>query len=235
MIILTKLFLAHLIGDFVLQPGEWVKDKFQKKIFSSKIYLHILIHFSLLFVLLWDISLWKLAVTLGITHFAIDIVKIYFQDKNNSIRWFFTDQILHIVSIIVIYSIFIKPNWEIINFIDEKFLLLTTFIVFITFVSSIIIRITMQRWTKEIKTDDADDSLDNAGTYVGILERLFIFIFVLTGNWASIGFLLTAKSVFRFGDLRDAKDRKLTEYMLIGTLLSFGIAILSALFYQWII
>jgi hypothetical protein len=59
-----------------------------------------------------------------------------------------------------------------------------------------------------------------------MLERLFVFTFVITGNWEAIGFLLAAKSVFRFGDLKESKDRKLTEYILIGTLLSFGIAIL---------
>lgn len=39
----------------------------------------------------------------------------------------------------------------------------------------------------------------------------------------AVGFLLAAKSVFRFGDLRDDQDRKRTEYVLIGTLLSFGL------------
>ncbi|NLX81670.1 MAG: DUF3307 domain-containing protein, partial [Proteiniphilum sp.] len=48
--------------------------------------------------------------------------------------------------------------------------------------------------------------------------------FILVGRWEGIGFLLAAKSVFRFGDLKESKDRKLTEYILIGTLLSFGIA-----------
>jgi hypothetical protein len=49
---------------------------------------------------------------------------------------------------------------------------------------------------------------------------------VILGRWEAIGFLLAAKSVFRFGDLKESKDRKLTEYILIGTLLSFGVAIL---------
>ena len=62
-----------------------------------------------------------------------------------------------------------------------------------------------------------------------MLERLFVFIFVITGNWEGIGFLLAAKSVFRFGDLKESKDRKLTEYILIGTLLSFGIAIATGM------
>ena len=71
-----------------------------------------------------------------------------------------------------------------------------------------------------------EKSLPNAGKYIGILERLLVFIFVVTGHWEAIGFLVAAKSVFRFGDLKDSRDRKLTEYILIGTLLSFGIAII---------
>lgn len=37
---------------------------------------------------------------------------------------------------------------------------------------------------------------------------------------------MTAKSVFRFGDLKGPTERKLTECILIGTLLNFGLAIL---------
>src|SRR5699024_1678830 len=65
--------------------------------------------------------------------------------------------------------------------------------------------------------------------YIGMLERVFIFVFIITGNWEGIGFLLAAKSIFRFGDLKDSKDRNLTEYILIGTLLSFGIVDATAL------
>jgi hypothetical protein len=59
-----------------------------------------------------------------------------------------------------------------------------------------------------------------------------VFCFILTGHFEAIGFLLAAKSIFRFGDLKEAKDRKLTEYVLIGTLLSFGIALLIGLLVQ---
>jgi hypothetical protein len=48
-----------------------------------------------------------------------------------------------------------------------------------------------------------------------------------------VGFLIAAKSVFRFGDLKESKDRKLTEYILVGTLVSFGLAIFTALVTQF--
>ena len=49
-----------------------------------------------------------------------------------------------------------------------------------------------------------------------------------------IGFLITAKSVFRFNDLTRAKDRRLTEYVLIGSMLSFGLAVFTGLMYNYL-
>jgi hypothetical protein len=56
---------------------------------------------------------------------------------------------------------------------------------------------------------------------------------VVTGNLTSIGFLMAAKSIFRFGDLTPIQDRKLTEYVLIGTLISFGTAIGTGFLVQY--
>jgi hypothetical protein len=69
------------------------------------------------------------------------------------------------------------------------------------------------------------ESLQNAGKWIGVLERLLVLTFVLVDQWAAIGFLLAAKSVFRFGDLKNDRDRMKTEYILIGTLLSFTFTI----------
>jgi len=41
--------------------------------------------------------------------------------------------------------------------------------------------------------------------------------------------LIAAKSLMRFVDLRQAKEQKRTKYVLIGTLLNFGIALLTRL------
>ena len=89
----------------------------------------------------------------------------------------------------------------------------------------------MSKWSLE--EDNSEDSLESAGKYIGILERLFVFI--LLNQWSAIGLLIAAKSVFRFGDLSRAKDRKLTEYILIGTLISFGLAIFIGPVYQYLI
>jgi len=62
-----------------------------------------------------------------------------------------------------------------------------------------------------------------------MIERILMLTFVITGKFDAIGFLLAAKSVFRFGDLSNRKDRMRTENILTGTLLSFSISIITGL------
>ena len=122
--------------------------------------------------------------------------------------------------------------FELLN--DFKILSFITLFIFITIPTSIIIRLSISKWTPHTE-DLHDSSLQDAGKFIGILERILIVIFIIIGQWQGVGFLLAAKSIFRFGDLKESKDRKLTEYILIGTLLSFGIAILSALIYKYFV
>ena len=224
--IFIPLILAHLLGDFLLQPNSWVADKEQKKGKSKFLYFHVLIHIALVFIFLWNIQLWWIALIIGITHFLIDWAKLQFQTPKAKRTWFFVDQLLHIV-VIVLLSVFYYPylKWE--DLFNHDNLKIITAVVFLTVPSSIIIKTLISIWTpvtvehSKLQTE----SLTNAGKYIGILERLLVFTFIVVNHWEGVGFLIAAKSVFRFSDLAEAKQRKLTEYIMIGTLLSFGTAV----------
>ena len=224
--IFTKLILAHIIGDFILQSNSWVADKEKKQLKSQYLYLHVLIHAVLSFIFLWDINLWWIPLLIGITHFIIDALKLHFQKPKTRKLWFFIDQALHILVILGI-SVFVKEiNFEIFN--NSELLKYLTAAVFLTTPASMMIKILLSSWSpitvehSKVQTE----SLTNAGKYIGILERLLVFVFIVVNHWEGVGFLIAAKSVFRFSDLAEAKQRKLTEYIMIGTLLSFGIAVL---------
>ena len=75
--------------------------------------------------------------------------------------------------------------------------------------------------------------LPNAGTLIGYLERVLILTFILIDQFAAIGFLLAAKSIMRFGSASGSNHRKLTEYVIVGTLSSFTIAIFIGLAVKW--
>ncbi len=230
MIVLIKLLLAHLIGDFFLQPEKWVDEKEEKKIKSPKLYIHVAIHVALLFLLLWDIRLWPLILAIGIMHLMIDGIKLVFQTKKTKRVWFFIDQILHLVSIVVAYMFLVENDLDVEIIFTQQALLLGVCLLFLTQPVSIIMKTIFSKWNIS-KLTESNESLNDAGKYIGILERLLVFVFVILDHWEAVGFLITAKSVFRFGDLKESKHRKLTEYILIGTLISFGIAILIGIIY----
>lgn len=82
----------------------------------------------------------------------------------------------------------------------------------------------MARWADALKRNEV--GLLNGGEMIGLLERGMIFLLVLTGQPEGIGFLIAAKSVLRFGTVGD--DRAISEYVIIGTLASFGWAIAAS-------
>jgi hypothetical protein len=234
MILFIKLLLAHLLGDFIWQPNSWVIDKEAKKHKSIYLYFHILLHGVLAAILVWKINFIPFAVLIAVTHGIVDLIKLNFQKPNTKRTWFIADQIAHIL--ILIGIVLLYENKSIIYFWqNNEFWILLTGILFVTKPASIIIKTIISIWSPENENMHADNSLANAGNYIGILERLFVFCFILTGHFDASVFLLAAKSIFRFGDLKEAKDRKLTEYVLIGTLISFGIAILTGLIVQALI
>ncbi len=235
MIVLTlKLLISHVLGDFVFQPNRWVGEKKKKKHLSKYLYLHIAIHALALIVLLqFDFTYWVGILSILVSHTIIDILKLNLETNKNS-RWlFFLDQIVHLLIIAIVINCYTPFQFNIGNLFTSKTLLLLLGIFNVTFVSAVIMRVVMSKWYLE--ENEPERSLEEAGKYIGILERLFVFGFIILNQWAAIGLLITAKSVFRFGDLSKAKDRKLTEYVLIGTLLSFGIAIGTGLLYIKII
>ncbi|WP_456314192.1 DUF3307 domain-containing protein [Pseudomonas shirazensis] len=230
MILFIKLLLAHLLGDFIWQPNAWVIDKETRKHKSIYLYLHILLHGVLAAILAGELQFIPYAVLIAVTHGIIDLIKLNFQQNKTKRTWFILDQIAHVLILFGVVLLYQNKAIDLSWFNNQFWILITGFL-FITKPTSIFIKTIISIWTPESQ-DDRANSLASAGNYIGILERLFVFCFILTGHFEAIGFLLAAKSIFRFGDLKEAKDRKLTEYVLIGTLISFGVAIVIGLIVQ---
>ena len=230
-IALLKLLLAHILGDFFLQPSSWVAEKEKKKLKSNKLYLHIAIHIALIFMVFASFNVWKIALVIGALHGIIDALKLTFQKEKTKRIWFFVDQILHVAVIVLCWKYYYYANLNLSFLQNNQFWLFSFGALFLTSPAAIFIRFIIARWIPgaPASTTISTTSLQDAGKFIGIIERLLIYLFVCTNHFEAVGFLLAAKSIFRFGDLKDAHDIKLTEYVLIGTLLSFGIALIVAM------
>ncbi|CAM4157003.1 DUF3307 domain-containing protein [Flavobacterium weaverense] len=228
MILFVKLILAYLLSDFLLQPASWVRDKESKKYKSIYFYSNAIVYFALILILIGDINFIRMAALLMLSHGIIDLLQLNFQTTRTKRNWF---SVKHIFNLLVIIATTISYNNTTLDLsaIGNQFWIVVTAFIFLTKPSSIIIKNIISIWTPE---KNKTKSLQNAGNYIGILERLFVFCFIVTGHFEAIGFLLAAKSIFRFGDLKEAKDRMLTEYVLIGTLISFGIAMVIGFLVQ---
>ncbi|MBX2951729.1 MAG: DUF3307 domain-containing protein [Leadbetterella sp.] len=229
----VQLVLAHLLGDFVLQPARWIRDRNKHRFRSPALYYHVGVHIlSMLVVMGLNCRYLAAMGIISVSHLIIDGFKASLHGKYNDRLLFLTDQALHLLVIGGVVLSYFPAEADFSLLRSPETLLTLTALVFISFASGIILKVLLSKWSGEISSDKKYQGMSEAGKYIGILERLFIFFFVVTGRWEGVGFLLTAKSIFRFGDLTTNKDHKLTEYILIGTLLSFGIAILTGLGYN---
>ncbi len=227
--IFLKLILVHLIGDFVLQPKSWVIKRKENILY---LFLHIWVHILLLgwvFWPDWDIH-WVNIAFISSAHLAIDSLKIWMerQYRISSISLFAIDQGLHLAVLIgVVFHIYGIPIgfWDML--LSNQTLVYSIALVLALVVSPICLRLFFMRWNADDKLlqNKEHQSLLDAGMLIGILERIIIILFIQLDFLSGIGFLLAAKSIFRFGDLSNAKDTKFTEYVMLGTLLSFAMAI----------
>lgn len=220
MMLFIKLFLAHLVSDFLINTSAR-RDSFA--------FLHIqaLIYGLLAWLLVGDLHFWPLALMLSLSHWLIEITRVYASTESNRVRWFWTTQGLKMLILLGVWSYSLDFSIHTLPRFSDAFFILSTAVVFLSWPMSALIKSLISGLSQKI--DPPNTSLANAGAWIGILERWLVFIFLIHGHWEPIGFLLAAKSVFRFGDLRDGHDRSLTEYVLIGTLISFGMAIVIAL------
>ena len=178
--LMLKLLLAHFLGDFALQPIKWVEHKKAHTYRSKYLYGHMGVHALLLLLILQFRNLWAIAIVV-FSHYVIDLLKLMLTTPKNY-RWLFVvDQLLHLAVIALV--VYIKTPYQI-DFsllFSKKTIALATCIVFVTFVTAVIIKMLLTTYIKEIAEDDTNDgtSLKDAGRYIGMLERVFVFGFIL--------------------------------------------------------
>ena len=232
-LLLLKLFFYHIIADFLLQNEWMIRSKKQGNFVTAGAVSHIGIHALLLFLITWSES-WSSVIIAGaiailISHYLIDWLKIHLEKKENKRLLFFLDQIAHIIMLVLVaWLVSEKPMQSVSQPVINQLLLLATSLILVTQVSGVITGVLLSKWTDQ--GNDFDNSLANAGMHIGFLERFLIFVFIINSQWAAVGLLLTAKSIFRFSEIE--KNRKLAEYFLIGTLISLTLSIIISLSYK---
>ena len=221
---LIRLLAAHIIGDFFLQTDTICQGKNSS---GGRRLVYLAVHSGInavlayIFVSRWEC--WQIPLVVFFTHYLIDFVKSTL--NTNSIWVFLIDQLAHLTVICSLWvwatdsELCLQAAW----LSDYR-----TWVVVVCYMlalkpASIFLGMFLAKWTP---ANNEKNSLPNAGAWIGYLERTLILTFILIGCIEGVGFLLAAKSIFRFGELTKAREVKFTEYVMIGTLSSFTIAII---------
>jgi len=197
---------------------------------------------------------------LALVHILIDVGKeglrrmLVKHDKSRadaarSIIIIIIDQVLHLATTIIIAILCSKVVWSLMELtwfalIGRQYIhacIVVAGLAVAVSVGALIIGALTVPLLAEMKPEDKEAKglpeprgFVKGGRIVGQLERALVFLLVATGNLSAVGFLVAAKSVFRFGEITDVGQRKEAEYILIGTLMSFTWAVAVALLTVWL-
>ncbi|GAB3033898.1 DUF3307 domain-containing protein [Bowmanella dokdonensis] len=236
-ILLAAVLVSHLLADFFLQPISWIEDRLAYHYRSTKLLYHTSVHGLLSFATLWlwegllgwGWSIWQpllLAGLIALLHYLTDLAKSYCP---RTTRYFLIDQVLHLLVLVWVW-LYVTNSWPLLNdlwptlFHLNNWIILTAYLLVMRPVSVLIANL-LKHWGAQASAD----SSPSTGHAIGVVERVLILTLILLQQYASVGFVLAAKSIFRFGDLTRQADRKMTEYVMLGTLLSVTLTLIIGL------
>jgi hypothetical protein len=215
----VALAFAHVLADYVFQTGWMVVSKRSPGV----LLLHGALVLALSMAALGRVDA-PAVLVLGAAHLAIDAVKTF--ALGDSLATHLGDQVLHFASVFAV-ALWAPQLWQsgiwagttLATFLLHAMLLLGGAILATRAGAFAIARL----MAAQVAPGANAEGLPKGGTMIGLLERGLIFVLILAGQAAGIGFLIAAKSILRFGTV--SENRAASEYVIIGTLASFGWAI----------
>ena len=255
MMLFLLVLLAHVLADFVFQSEATALQKGKGKTGGYFSHAFFVLIITFIFLLPYEgLENYILAIVIAVIHFLIDWLK-YFMNRlfkrfgrDISIASFVFDQLLHVVSILILVEAFVPGEREFMLDLQSRLpdlnLYLITIIVYIyvVFGGRHFIRVLLdaipsfhnRKWREEKESGELifkSKEETNKGMFIGILERAMVLTLWITGNPGAIGFVLTAKSIARF---KEFDDREFAEYYLIGTLASMLLAVIGGIVLNWV-
>ena len=217
---LALLLVAHVLADFVLQPARMAQAKAAGH--PGWMLGHGAVVGLVAAGLLGVQDTQGALVLAGLTlaHLGIDVAKVALARHGSAIAGFLADQAAHLASILLVAALFpglwgaglwagIAPPWAL------GLAVVIAGAVLAARAGGFALALLMRPFGEV-----GLDGLPGGGRLIGMLERGIIFMLILAGEPGGIGFLIAAKSVLRFGAVRE--EARLSEYVIIGTLASFA-------------
>ncbi len=219
-------FIAYLLSEYVFTPKGWL-DTNPEKLNWRLLAGHGVVIFLISWVMSLDFGflLWSLSIAL--LFILTDVLTNYLQvrTKGKPSSYFFVNQLAKIVVLLLAsYHYYLYSQVNLVLNPSFKVLAVIAGFLFCARPANVLIKNILIAFAIPIPEvgvhEDENKDLPNAGKLIGIVERWLTLALILVHQFSIVGFLLAAKSILRF------RDNEKNEYVLVGTMLSFGIAIL---------
>lgn len=238
------LLLGHLVADFLVQSEALVQRKregsFAAYLQHGSAHALSTIAAAALFTpsLLRSAGFYFALASLCAVHLLIDFAKIALTRSQiiaDGLRAFLADQGLHALTIATVAMLYTQTSlesaWHLLAGLQaQRMKILSVLIVYLTAVagSGYAIRYLLRPLLRRLPAlpGESTEELRNAGLYIGWLERFLVLTAVVLRSPATVGLVLTAKSIVRYPEI---KSGRFAEYFLIGTLLSILLALLGGI------
>jgi len=227
---LTVLLCAHVLADFVFQTNAMILHKRRPEVLAK--------HIAIVALTAWiatgaDPRAPETLIAIGALaalHLLTDLIKIRFGDQLGP---FLLDQAAHILTLVVIAA-YVPGLWSngiwpallpeaITRWTPEAMAVLAGAILSVRagrFALAKFMSGYQVNWDNDKILQPHDSGLEGASQRIGELERGLAFLLIIAGHPTGVAFLIAAKSILRFN--ASSSDRRIAEYVIIGTLASMG-------------
>jgi len=161
---------------------------------------------------------------LSISHLVIDYLK-RFVGKLKIKREFTYDQLTHIAFITLAWCLWGK-NLSVSHILNETahvFLIALGLLILMRPIGIFIERGDI--WDFDKASDNSKEEAqaqkhENTSRLIGYLERIIIYILLLSGQYTAIAFVIATKTIARYPEINNEEKHLKASYYIIGTLLS---------------
>lgn len=228
---IIAMFLAHLIGDYILQWNSLAAWK-------SRALSGVIVHCLIVFVITWLCILpfnpgwWPWVVTIGIVHFLIDAVQLRVKLPIPELARFTLDQVAHffVITLALVgggyldLAALIQTGRHLLQ--SDLLLIYLLGYAFVTMPAWVLVKFTAYGLVQGVAPQFGDSS-----KYLGILERLLMTTFVAVGQYLLVPLVILPRLLMEWPQVA---DDEIAPVYLAELLVSIILAVFVGLLFHLI-
>ena len=228
---IAAMFLAHLVGDYILQWNSLAAWK-SKSLSGVAFHSLIVLVATWLFALFINPAWWPWVLFIAVLHFVIDASQLWVRLPVSPLARFMLDQLAHFVVILLALSVggyldlgqalaTWQTGWQ-----QEKALFYLLPFAFVTMPAWVVVKFTAYGLVKGTAPDFGGNS-----KYLGMMERILMMVFVALGQFYLVPLVILPRFALEWPEVARRED---TAVYLAELLASVTLAVAAGLILRMI-